>query len=62
MEIVQLDLMYDNIAKLKFGMTVTEAKSKSLCIKCKRIILFPDNEYENWALCPDCSTGVKLSK
>lgn len=50
----QQDLMYEAISTMKFGMTVTEAKKKSICIKCKQMVLFLGREYENFALCPDC--------
>jgi len=56
---VQLDLMYDAVARMKYGMTVTEAKGKGICIKCKQEVSLLDSEYENFALCPDCSTKAK---
>jgi len=56
METVQQpDLMYDAIARMKFGMTVNEAQSKGICIKCKRMVSFEDPQYEALATCPDCS-------
>lgn len=55
MENVHQDLMYDAIARMKFGMTVKEAQSKGICIKCRRIVTFEDRQYEALALCPDCS-------
>ena len=54
METAPKDLMYDAIARIRFGMTVDEAKRKGICIKCRRMVLFEDNQYVNLALCPDC--------
>lgn len=61
METVQQDLMYDAIARIKFGMTVDEAKRKGICIKCRRLVLFEDNQYVNLALCPDCLINAKTT-
>jgi len=55
METVQQDLMYDAIARMKFGMTVNEAKSKGICIKCRQMASFKDPQYETLAICTDCS-------
>lgn len=52
---VQHDLMYDAIARMKYGMTVAEAKDKSICIKCKAVVSFMNDDYESLAFCRDCS-------
>ena len=52
---VKQDLMYyDAIAIMKYGMTVTEAKKKGVCIECRRIVQFVDRDYDNFALCREC--------
>lgn len=38
METVQQDLMYDAIARIKFGMTVEEARREGICIKCRWMV------------------------
>ncbi|GFO63627.1 hypothetical protein GMPD_15460 [Geomonas paludis] len=52
---MERDPMYEAISRMKFGMTVTEARKKKICIKCRETVDSLLEEYEIHALCSDCS-------
>jgi hypothetical protein len=48
----------DQLAKEAFGITFTEAHSKGICIRCRKVPDFPTEadkkEYDTTALCHEC--------
>lgn len=53
------DLMADAIAKMRFGMTTTEAREQGVCVKCKQPVLesLLITHYQTSALCESCSSS-----
>ena len=55
------DLMADAIARMRFGMTTTEAREQGICMKCKQPVRAVEHlvirHYQDSALCESCSSS-----
>lgn len=58
----------DKLAEASFGMTITEAHAKKICISCKEMawtFMVDEGAYELWkdvAICSSCSKKIKEAK